>query len=428
MFLFLENISQAFASIKANKTRAALTMLGIIIGITAVITILTVGSSMTAGMTETMSSRGANQITVGVSPVSDEHDFFGMSFKGVQRSMKKEDYLTTERLKTLCDEMGGRIAGISLNETVGQGTVKRDGEYANVNVGGYNDSAIETENIKLLSGRLFYPEDYEDGRKVCLLSDYFCNNLYAGDTEAVLGKSITVSVKNKYLTYTVIGVYKYEADSRGFSFETSEYDTVTKLYIPLNAALAVTHNSKGYQRVSVLAASIDDATALSSDISKFLNGKFYRHNENYQVNCFTMQSIIEDEQKMMGTISMAISAIAGISLIVGGIGVMNTMLVSVTERTREIGTRKALGAKNSSILTQFVIESIALCLTGGVIGIILGMLLGMVVSKVMGYTGVVDSGSVIGALLFSMGIGVFFGFYPARKAARMNPIDALRYE
>lgn len=428
MNLFFENILQAFAAIKANKTRAALTMLGIIIGIAAVITIMTIGGSISAGMTDTMSSRGANQVTIGVSPVDEDNGFFGMSFRGIQRDMGADDYLTEERLMTLMTEMKERISGISLTESIGSGIVKKDGEYANVNITGCNDAALETEKLSLISGREFYPRDYTEGRKLCFVSDYFCNNIYGGDTALAIGKSVTVSAKDKYLTYTIVGVYKYEANSRNLSFSTTDYDTETNIYIPLKAAIDVTHNKKGYRRVVAIASSVEDASALSDDISEFLNARFYRNNENYRVDCFTMQSIIEEQQKMMGTISLAISVIAGISLLVGGIGVMNIMLVSVTERTREIGTRKALGAKNSSILTQFVIEAMVLCMTGGLIGIALGMLLGMIVSKAMGYTGVVDVKSIIAALVFSVGIGMFFGFYPARKAAKMNPIDALRYE
>ena len=141
-----------------------------------------------------------------------------------------------------------------------------------------------------------------------------------------------------------------------------------------------------------------------------------------------MESMTESMSDMIGTVSIAISFIAGISLLVGGIGVMNIMLVSITERTREIGTRKALGAKNSSIRFQFIIESMILCLIGGILGIFVGFLLGVIAASILGYSAAVPVAAIIVAVGFSMVIGIFFGYYPANKAARMDPIEALRYE
>ena len=155
---------------------------------------------------------------------------------------------------------------------------------------------------------------------------------------------------------------------------------------------------------------------------------YYRNNLDFEVTVMTLESMIAMLTSMLDNITLAISIVAGIALLVGGIGVMNIMLVSVTERTREIGTRKALGAKNSSIRAQFIVEAIIICLIGGVIGLILGITAGVVLSNYMGYPAMPSIGGIVISLVFSMGIGLFFGYFPANKAAQMNAIDALRYE
>lgn len=426
--LILENIFLALNSLKANKARAILTMIGIIIGITSVITIMTIGSAMTAAMTEKLSSRGANVITIGVSSKEDEEEesWGPPSAFDIQRGMTANDYLSYERIAKIEDNFKDRIEGISLTENVGSTVVKSADKYANLQLQGINSMGIKETDLKLLSGRVFYKEDYTEGRKVCLVSDRFCDNLYNSDTESVLGETISVVLNNKYYSYNVVGVYKYE--SNFFDFSTSEYDTTTNLYIPLETALSQTHNKKGFGTIKVLAASVDDATKLGEDIEAYTNRKFYRNNEFFEVTSFCMQSVIEEVQDSLGQLSLVVSAVAGISLLVGGIGVMNIMLVSVTERTKEIGTRKALGATNGSIRIQFIVESIVLCLLGGIIGIILGTVFGMGISKIMGYPAATSLESMILSVGFSTFIGISFGFYPANKAAKMNPIDALRFE
>ena len=170
-----------------------------------------------------------------------------------------------------------------------------------------------------------------------------------------------------------------------------------------------------------------DITAFTEELQTYLD-KLYSRNKDYQATASNMESMLESMTSMTSTMALAISAIAGISLLVGGIGVMNIMLVSVTERTREIGTRKALGAKSSHIKMQFIVESMIICAIGGIIGIFLGIIIGIIGANMMGNSPVISPLVILGSFTFSMVIGIFFGYYPAKKAASLDPIEALRYE
>lgn len=405
-------------------------MLGIIIGIASVIAIMTIGNSMQAGMESNMSSNGANIITMMVSEKSDDGMgmMFGMGFDRNRKPMRDNDYITEDKLTKLRAEYGDRISGIGLEESVGEGTAKDSDLYAYVTITGYNKDKYESEVTELVAGRNFYDTDYTKGRKVAVVSDYFVNNMFGGDTDKAIGQNVSVVVGNRYYYYTIIGVYEYEEDQYSFS-STSAKDTRTTFYIPIKTAKEQTHNKdEKYRSVSVIAASVSDATDLTSEIETYMNDTFYRSNDDYEIATMSMQSFLDSLKEMLSMLTMAISFIAGIALLVGGIGVMNIMMVSITERTREIGTRKALGATNASIRTQFIVESIVLCLVGGFFGIILGLIIGSVASKMMNYPASPSIFSIFLSVGFSAFIGIFFGYYPANKAAKMNPIDALRYE
>ena len=267
--------------------------------------------------------------------------------------------------------------------------------------------------------------DQEGAQKVVLVSDKLVENMFDGDYVAALESTIDVNLNNRYYTYTIVGVYEYEENST-FSQESDE-DVTTTVYMPFDTARNQNHTTTGYSQFTVVTNTDVDTSAFMEEVEIFFN-KYYSRNENYQISVTSMESMLSSMTEMLDTISIAISIIAGISLLVGGIGVMNIMLVSITERTREIGTRKALGATNGSIRLQFIMESIVICLLGGFIGIILGLVLGAIVVEVMGYAASPSVGGIIFAVSFSIFIGVFFGYYPANKAAQLNPIDALRYE
>ena len=426
--LIIENILLALSGLKSNKMRTLLTMLGIIIGIAAVIAIMTVGDSINTSVTTSMQEMGANNLTVGLKRKSttEEVTSSGMRFgAGGQRSISDEDYMTEEMLEELTSTYGDKIKCISLSESVGSGTAEDANLSANVNITGVNTGYLETNELTMVSGRTLSEKDQEGAKKVVLVSDKLVETLFNGDNVAALESTIDVNLNDRYYTYTIVGIYEYEENST-YSEESDE-DVTTDVYMPLDTARNQNHTTTGYSQFTVVTNTDVDTSSFMEEVETFFN-KYYSRNENYQISVTSMESMLSSMTEMLSTISIAISIIAGISLLVGGIGVMNIMLVSITERTREIGTRKALGATNGSIRLQFIMESIVICLLGGFIGIILGIVLGAVAVEIMGYAASPSVGGIIFAVSFSIFIGVFFGYYPANKAAKLNPIDALRYE
>lgn len=428
--LFFENISMALSSLKANKMRALLTMLGIIIGITSVIAIMTVGNSLENTITSSMQSMGASDITVYLKykNQTDEVGESGMTYKSVTRTraMQESDLISEEMVQGFKETYQDSIVGISLTESTGNGQVTIGRNYANVSVIGVNEDYFLSTDIKILSGRTLSEMDYLNGRNVALVTDKLVNNLFEGDVRAAVGKEIEVKDAQGYSHYTIVGVYEHQENPMMIS-TSSEKDIMTYLYIPLKAAQSRNHSSGGFESVSIIARQNVDTNKMILDAKNYFNA-YYRNNHYYDVGAFSMASMISAMSTMMDTVTLAIGVIAGISLLVGGVGVMNIMLVSITERTREIGTRKALGAPNSSIRLQFIMESMVICLIGGLNGVILGVTLGVFASNLLGYPAEPTLFSIVLSLGFSMTIGVFFGYYPANKAARLDPIEALRYE
>lgn len=430
--LLWENIVLAINSLLSNKMRALLTMLGIIIGIGSVIAIITVGDSLTLSVSENMQSMGANDVYVMVQPKKEEVEesvnIDGVKFGSLSNSenISEDDYITEEMINEMCDKFTDEIYAINLQYSVGNGVAEKDNNSANIKLVGNSVGYYITNKLTLLAGHMFSEKDFEERKNVAIVSDKLVNKLYDGDISKSLGKEVDVNVNGKTEKFTIVGVYEYQNISM-MGMNVSGDNVTTDVYVPLKTAMDFNHAKKAYPYLQIITKVGVNSEELATKLKNFFE-PYYRTNRNCDVTAITMGSMVSMLTDMLSTITLAISIVAGIALIVGGIGVMNIMLVSITERTREIGTRKALGAKNSSIRTQFIVEAMIICLIGGIFGVVLGVGGGVFASKLLGYPARPSVSAILISLIFSMTIGIFFGYYPANKAAKMNPIDALRYE
>lgn len=423
-----ENIRLALEGLRANKMRALLTMLGIIIGIGSVIAILTVGNGMSGVITDTMNSFGGSNIGISLRK-KDQDDMMGAGFSrayGGGGRISADNLITDEMIDSMLQRYQNEVAHISLTESVGSGQTRDGHKYANISVTGVSEAYLTVNNVDLLRGRAISEQDIDGMRSMAIVSDKLVNNMFGGNMDAALGQELQVTLDGEIYTFSIVGVYEYVQAGMGMA-TASEKDISTSLFIPISVAKRITGSDPGYQGLVVMINGGVDGKTFAKQLETFFN-RFYINNEEYECSATSMESVIDQINTVMGTINTALSVIAGISLLVGGIGVMNIMLVSVTERTREIGTRKALGATNANIRVQFIVESTIICLIGGFFGVLLGGGLGYFGSSLIGSAVGPDIGSIVLAVGFSMGIGVFFGYYPANKAAKLDPIEALRYE
>ena len=427
-----ENITLAITSLKSNKMRALLTMLGIIIGIAAVIAIFTVGNSLTISIEENLQSMGSNDVYVMVSERSQDHDYSALidgaeyAVSDSDAEMTDSDYITSDMLHEMYERFEDDIYAINISHSAGSGTAEYQDNSAKVSLTGTTVGYFITSPIDIVAGRMLSQQDYEGQRMSCLVDVDFAEDMF-GDANSAVGKMIDVELDESNVSLTIVGVYESTSASGMSSMGSMFGFSRSTVYLPLQTAMTITHSKDQFSTIRVSAAVGVDTEQLSKNIKSFYE-PYYRNNTDFEVTVMTLESMIAMLTSMLDTITLAISIVAGIALLVGGIGVMNIMLVSVTERTREIGTRKALGAKNSSIRAQFIVEAIIICLIGGIIGLILGIVAGIMCSNYMGYPATPSISGIVISLVFSMGIGLFFGYFPANKAAQMNPIDALRYE
>lgn len=412
----LENISLALASLRASKMRALLTMLGIIIGIGAVIAIYTVGNSLSLSITDAMDEFGVNQVQVQIYPKDSNANW----------EASDADYITQDMIDGFVARNQDDIESVIVYENVGSGQAKKGRVYSNVSITGLAEGGVEDEGAKLLRGRDITERDIKGAKYVAVVSDRYVEKMLPKGTEPLGAETQVHTTNYGILNFVIVGVYEFELPAFMASFVSDE-DISSNFLIPVTTAKRITGANDGFYFFSVKIKPEADSFEVADNLEAYFE-ELYENNPNTTVITQNMEGIANQMTSMLNTVSVAISIIAGISLVVGGIGVMNIMLVSVTERTREIGTRKALGARSSAIRFQFIVEAIIICLIGGVIGIIFGLVLGFAGSSLLGFPAKPSIPIIVIAVMFSMVIGVFFGYYPANKAAKLDPIEALRYE
>ncbi len=418
-----ENVSLALASLWSNKMRALLTMLGIIIGIGSVITIFTIGNSLNGYIASEMSAMGANTVNIYVTAKTDE---FSSGF-GPMNQPREQDLISEEMITELETRFIEDIEAIGITVGVGSGTATNGENYANFSLSGVAEKEQTISNITMLNGRFLLEREIEDIKNVVVVSDSFVTN-YGLEGDPIGQQIMLEGSGGSPGLFTIVGVYEYEQSAFSMGSTANDQDVETTAYIPYTTAAHLSGANDGYQSITVLTSTGTDSAMFAENATSYFNNRQYSKNEDFELSSFAMDSIIESMTSMLATLQLAISAVAAISLLVGGIGVMNIMLVSITERTKEIGTRKALGATNFSIRVQFITESSIICIIGGAIGILIGVVLGSIASSLLDFPATPDLAGILIAVLFSFGIGLFFGYYPANKAAKLDPIDALRYE
>jgi putative ABC transport system permease protein len=402
--LFGEIVIVALQSIRANLFRAALTMLGIIIGVGAVITMLAAGAGAQKRIDDQIAALGANILTVNSST------FFS---GGVSRDRQS---LVIDDVDALIQ--GGQYFDAVVPEAQNRGQIKLDNMNANSRLVGTTPSYAQVFGYKFTQGRFFTAEEDEQRKRVVVVGAEIPGRLEVVPADLV-GKTIALNGQ----PFEVIGVFA----SVGGGFGNQSPDS--SVFIPLRTGEQRVFGSKQVANISVRVANDASMERAMVDIERVLR----RQHKIVPgaANDFAIidrREFLNTQQEAQQTFTMLLASIAGVSLIVGGIGIMNIMLVSVTERTREIGIRKALGATRFNILLQFLVESVTLCLIGGVLGILLGTGAAQALSRFAGWEVFVTPESVGLASIFSVAVGLFFGILPARRAAGLDPIEALRYE
>lgn len=405
--MFREGFLMAWQSLIANKLRTLLTMLGIIIGVGAVIALVSVGLGVQSQIQRNLSTLGTNLIiihpgapkTPGVRPPV-----------GSYKTLKIADYEAIAKLNS--------VKAASPVDRTGYEVVYKNNNWS-TSVSGVGANFQDIQTNTLASGSFISNQEVLRRERVAVIGDTVLKNLFPNDTDTPLGKYIRINNQ----PFRVIGVLKYQGAS-GFGSDPDD-----NIFIPYTTHLErmTGHNYVG--AIFVVGKEDKNIDQLEADINNILRLRHHiPSNDEPDFHMTNLATVMEKVNETTSTLTLFLGAIAAISLLVGGIGIMNIMLVSVTERTREIGVRKALGATYRTIVTQFLIEAIVISLIGGFIGVVIGLLGSELIALLFKLETVVSIGTILISFGFSMMIGLIFGIYPARKAARLNPIDTLHYE
>ena len=396
-------------ALRVNKMRSALTMLGIIIGVAAVITMIAIGKGTSEKLSKEIATVGSNIIYIRPGSTTAGGVRGGM---GTQMTLTRDDAEAIER------ECSAVLLAAPVLSGVAQ--IVYSNQNWSTSVQGTTAAIFEARDWTFYYGRNFTEQDIRNATKVCILGQTVVDNLFGGMDP------INQTVRIKKVPFTVIGVL----NSKGQSLMGHDQDDV--IFIPITTAqkrILGTVFPGMVHSITVKAKSAEDLSRAETQINQLLKQRHrIRANQEDDFSVRNLTQMLELVESTAKAMALLLAAIASISLLVGGIGIMNIMLVSVTERTREIGIRMAVGAKTWDIRMQFIIEAITLSLIGGIIGIILGIIASKLLSSFAGLTTIISPFAVILAVGFSGFVGIFFGFYPAYKASLLNPIDALRYE
>ncbi|HJX87346.1 MAG TPA: ABC transporter permease [Gemmatimonadales bacterium] len=400
-----ETIAVAFQSIRANKLRAVLTMLGIIIGVGAVITMVALGSGAQKAVEERIAALGANVLTV----------FAGQGRSGGiritdQTILSTDDYEALLRdatlLKAVVPEMQQSLQ------------VKYGNQNSNINVVGTTPNYLQVRNYTVPHGRMFTAGDDEARQRYAVLGAAVPRMLGANPA-AMINQAIQI----RGINFEILGILSEKGAAGGWGNPDEQ------ILIPLQTAK---YRVFGSDRLRSMAVQVADGVPIEQgmvDLERVLRREHrIRPGQENDFTIRNQQDLLATQQQTTQVFTTLLASIAAVSLVVGGIGIMNIMLVSVTEQTREIGVRKALGATRGNIMLQFLVEALALCLVGGALGVLLGIGAALTLARVMQWNTLISPASVTIAFGFSALVGLFFGLWPARRAARLDPIDALRYE
>ncbi len=391
-YMFTESVSMSIGNITQNRLRSFLTILGIMIGVTAVIALITTVSGVSTSISDSFTSMGAGTMTVSVT---------GNDMQGGLTSANMDEI-------TQLDHITGVTPSVSATVTVARGS----NYESSISVSGKNDYYFATSD-SITRGRAFNQIDMDTMARVCLIDADMVSEFFYGVDP--IGQNLYIN----NLSFTVVGVIDTSDDESISEMVSGASD----IYIPYTTVLKM--NSETL--VTSITVYIDDADAsdeVQTTIGNYLDSLFSYEDDTYEIT--TMDSIQETMDSMLSMMSALLGGIASISLIVGGIGIMNMMLTSVTERTVEIGLKKAIGAEPGQIQIQFLIEAFLLSMIGGIMGVILGIALSAILCQVMGTSFTLSYSAIALGVGFSAAVGILFGWSPARKASNLNPIDALR--